>query len=55
MVNCRQNNCNRDSNKNTSSIYKGVCFDKRTKKWRTQIKINKKTIFLGYYNTELNT
>jgi hypothetical protein len=36
-----------------SSKYKNVSFNKRDKRWRVQIKINKKVIFLGQYKTEL--
>jgi len=35
-----------------SSQYKGVCFVKATKKWRSSIAINNKTIHLGYFNNE---
>lgn len=36
----------------TSSQFKGVCWCKRRKKWQTQIYINKKVKFLGYFETE---
>ena len=36
-----------------SSNYKGVCWDKKNKKWKAQIKHNKKTKFLGLFNTEI--
>lgn len=42
-------------NKNTSSIYKGVCFVKRTKgenKWQAQIMNERKSINLGLYPTQ---
>jgi hypothetical protein len=32
---------------------KGYCWNKNAKKWQSQIGINKKSIFLGYFNTEL--
>ena len=35
------------------SIYKGVCYNKRNKKWIAQIQINSKHIGLGYFNTEI--
>jgi hypothetical protein len=41
------------SNKNTSSIFTGVCFVKRTGKWKASIRIKSKPIFLGYFNCEL--
>ncbi len=45
-----QQNCqNRSlSSKNTSGT-KGVCWNKKTMKWRAYIKINGKTIHLGYF------
>ena len=30
----------------------GCCYDKKRKKWRSRIKVNSKTIYLGGYNTE---
>jgi hypothetical protein len=47
-----QENCrNTVKQKNTSSIYKGVSWHAKNKKWRAQI-CNKKNINLGYYFTE---
>jgi len=31
---------------------KGYCWDKKLKKWKAQIKLNSKTIYLGYFETE---
>lgn len=39
--------------KNKSSKYTGVSFDKKNKKWRSSITINKKQINLGRFNTEI--
>ena len=47
------NLCNQRKQKNTSSVYKGVYWFKRTKIWRTQITSNYKHIHLGYFNTEI--
>lgn len=52
--------CNRQLNtrnskkkQNTSSKYKGVCFYKQTKKWQSNIRIEKKLlVHLGYFDTE---
>jgi len=38
--------------KNTSSIYKGVRFHKRDKKWIASITLNKNNLCLGYFNNE---
>jgi hypothetical protein len=38
--------------KNHSSKYKGVCFEKRNKKWISYVKINNKQKQLGSFNTE---
>ena len=48
---CQQNNMNSKPRKGTS-IYKGVSWSKRKKKWETGIFVNKKTIHLGYYKSE---
>ena len=39
--------------KGGSSEYIGVCWVKRDKKWKAQITINYKNVFLGNFNTEL--
>ena len=38
---------------NYSSKYKGVYWNKQKNKWKSQIRINKKRIHLGYFNCEL--
>lgn len=51
--------CNRKENSRNratrahSSQFCGVCWDKRTKKWAAYIQIDYKTLFLGYFPTEL--
>jgi hypothetical protein len=45
IVTSAQNNWNR-------STTKGYCFIKQTNKWRAQIILNNKTIYLGYFDTE---
>jgi hypothetical protein len=37
-----------------SSIYKGVSWNKKMNKWRSGIKINKKSIHLGYFENEID-
>jgi hypothetical protein len=46
-----QNSANRGLNKNNSSGYKGVCFDKRKNKWMAKIQVNRKYMFCGYETT----
>jgi hypothetical protein len=36
-----------------SSIYKGVCFHKRTYKWESKIEFNYKTIHIGCFESEI--
>ena len=44
----RENQLNRDCVDNA----KGYCWDKYAKKWKAQIKIHNKPIFLGYFDIE---
>ena len=46
-----ENQMNRSLNTNNKSGVKGVCFNKRRKKWIVRIHINGKSIYLGYYKT----
>jgi len=46
-ANKSQNNCNRGKQKNNTSGFKGVFFDKRDKSYYAQIRINGKCIPLG--------
>jgi len=50
-ANLSQNNYNRKYN-NLTSKYRGVYWDKRKNKWGARISINRKSIFLGRYETE---
>ena len=47
------NQGNRAKNKNNTSGYKGVHFYKRINKFRAQIKLYGKDIYLGYYNSPI--
>ena len=49
-----ENGMNYTKTKNTSSIYKGVSFNKRLHKWSAQIKLNKRKLFLGYFKDEVD-
>jgi hypothetical protein len=48
----KQNSQNQSSRKGSSSKYVGVSFNKQTNKWQSDIRIDGKTKFLGYFNTE---
>ena len=50
--NHRENNQNRSKRQNTSSVYKGVYFEKRNNKWCAYIKHNGQRIHLGYFTNE---
>jgi len=39
---------------NTSSRYRGVCYNKQTRKWRTTILVNRKRKHLGYFKHEID-
>ena len=47
-----QNNRNSSKRENTSSIYKGVCWDKSIGKWKAQIQINRRQKSLGLFTNE---
>lgn len=49
----RENCCYRSKNKNYSSSYVGVMKDPERNKWKANIRINSKNIFLGRFETEL--
>jgi len=44
-----QNGANRDKQKNNSSGFKGVFWNKRDNKWLAQIRVQRKQIYLGQY------
>lgn len=46
-----QNAQNRDISSRNKSGYKGVCWDKQTKKWKAEIETSGERVRLGYYNT----
>jgi hypothetical protein len=52
MANKSQNNANRRARRNGSSKYLGVCWDKREKKWRVQIKKNGIIKHVGMFSNE---
>ena len=48
----QQNSMNRTKQNNTSSLYKGVSWYKQNKKWKSQIQLDGKRIYLGYFIDE---
>ena len=46
----KENNQNRKLSSRNTSGCKGVCFDKRAKKWHAQIKIDGIRVHIGYYD-----
>jgi hypothetical protein len=48
---CSQNDANRVKQKNNTSGYKGVRWNKTTKKWRAKIRYMNKDIHIGVYTT----
>jgi hypothetical protein len=48
-----QNSMNRSKRTNTTSNYKGVCWDKHAQKWRVQIKVDGKLKHIGYFVSEV--
>jgi uncharacterized protein YlbG (UPF0298 family) len=51
-VSASENNCHRFIGKKTSSIYRGVSYISRDKRWLSQIQINNQKINLGMFKTE---
>jgi hypothetical protein len=47
-----QNNRNVRPQKNTSSRYRGVCWNKRENKWNARINVDGKQIDLGHFISE---
>lgn len=52
FVTYSQNCWNRSTNYAGTSKFKGVCLDKKRNKWRAQIKLHGKGMFIGRYNDE---
>lgn len=48
-----ENSMNRSGWRDARSVYKGVTFDKVNRKWRAKIRIDKKTVHLGRYVSEM--
>ena len=53
-VTLSQNQWNKKPRKNTSSIYKGVSWQKTANKWKSEIRINNKPQYLGLFINEID-
>lgn len=53
IVTAKQNSMNKSSQKNSTSKYIGVYWNKNNNKWIAKIYVNKKYILLGQFNNEL--
>lgn len=49
-----QNNANRKQSQATAHKYKGALWHKKSSTWRSQIKLNSKSIHLGTFDTDLD-
>ncbi len=54
IVTQHQNSMNHGPNRNSSTGYKGVCFDKREQKYMAHIHPNRRMVFLGYYDDPID-
>lgn len=52
VVTPSQNAVNAGRRKNNSSGYKGVFYESRRDKWRAEIKVNYRSVFLGYFDNK---
>jgi hypothetical protein len=48
----QENSFNRRKRSGCSSLYKGVCWNKKAKKWRAYLTKNQKHVSLGYFKDE---
>lgn len=53
FVSYSQNCMNRGKYKNKTSIYKGVHWDKNRNKWKSEIKLNSRAIYIGRFDDEV--
>lgn len=49
-----ENSRNKKSYNGSLSKYKGVCWNKRRKVWQSNIRVNKKLLFLGDFKNEID-
>lgn len=50
----KDNQGNRRKFSSTSSQYKGVCWNKKTSKWRAQLSSSRQRVFVGEFTSELD-
>jgi len=49
----KENSRNQVGTKNSTSKFKGVCFDKNRNKWMSKIRVDYKTLFIGRFKNEI--
>ena len=54
ICNRSENNQNRLKVSTASSVYKGVSWNKKMKKWKSQVKLNKKPYYIGSFVKEIH-
>ncbi len=47
-------NCKNQKARNGTSKYKGVCWCKKRNKWRANIRVNDKQVYIGHFNNEID-
>jgi len=53
LATAQDNAQNQSKRKDTTSLYKGVSYYKKSNKWQSQIRANGENIYLGYFDTEI--
>jgi hypothetical protein len=53
LATAQDNAQNQSKRKDTTSLYKGVSYYKKSNKWQSQIRANGESIYLGYFDTEI--
>ena len=53
LATAQDNAQNQSKRKDTTSLYKGVSYHKKSNKWQSQIRANGENIYLGYFDTEI--
>jgi hypothetical protein len=54
LANPTQNARNMRKRRNTTSTYKGVSWHEKSDKWQAQIRVDGRSMYLGYFNSQLD-